>query len=137
MAVPRFTFWLLARAQAPGVHEALIGDLIEEIGRGRSPVWIVQELIGLCGLAVLAYARRTVRVTQPLVSLGVGVILIGAAWIASIERVVETWTSVYYIAGTISLFAHVMSRTTASRVLFTHEADRRFSLISQPTSSKP
>ena len=125
MAVPRFAFWLLARAQVPGVHEALIGDLIEEIGRGRSPIWIVQELIGLYGLAVLAYARRTVRVTQPLVSLAVGVILIGAASIASIERVVETWTSVYYIAGTISLFAHVMSRTTASRVLFTHEADRR------------
>ena len=125
MAAPRFAFWLLARAQCSGVHEALIGDLLEEIERGRSPVWVFQELIGLYGLAVLAYARRTVRVTQPLVSLAVGVILLGAAWIVSIERVVETWTSVYYIAGTLSLFAHVMSRTTASRVLFTQEADRR------------
>jgi hypothetical protein len=125
MEVPRFAFWLLARSQPPGVHDPLVGDLIEEIGRGRSPLWIVQELIGLYGLALLAYARRTVRVTQPLVSLAVGVILVGAAWLASIERVVETWTSVYYIAGTISLFAHVVSRTTASRVLFTQEADRR------------
>ena len=125
MAAPRFAFWLLARAQAPGVHEALIGDLLEEMGRGRSLVWVFQELIGLYGLAVLAHVRRTVRVTQLLVSLTVGVILLGAAWIVSIERVVETWTSVYYIAGTLSLFAHVMSRTTASRVLFTHEADRR------------
>lgn len=124
MAAPRFAFWLLARAQGTGVHEALIGDLMEEFERGRSQVWVFQQLLGLYGLAAVAYGRRSVRVTQPLVSLAVGVILIAAAWIASIERVVETWTSVYYIAGTISLFAHVMSRSTASRVLFTQDADR-------------
>ena len=117
---PRFALWLLDRAG----NEALIGDLMEEFERGRSRVWIVQQLVGLYGLVALSYGRRTVRVTQPLVSLAVGVILVGAAWIASVERVVETWTSVYYIAGTISLFAHVMSRTTASRVLFTQEVDR-------------
>ena len=40
-------------------------------------------------------------------------VLAGGASIASLEQVVETWTSVYYIAGTVSLFAHVMSRSTA------------------------
>ena len=42
---------------------------------------------------------------------------VGAASIASLEQVVETWTSVYYLAGTVSRFAHVMSRSTASRTL--------------------
>jgi hypothetical protein len=126
MAPNRFALWLVSRAHAPGIREALVGDLVEEIERGRSPGWVWQELIGLYGVALLSFARRNVRVTQPGVALAIGVILLGGAWIASIETVVQTWTSVYYVAGTISLFAHVMSRTTVSgSLLFTEEADPR------------
>ena len=53
-----------------------------------------------------------------LVALVVGLVFAGGASLSSLEQVVETWTSVYYIAGTVSLFAHVMSRSTASRTLF-------------------
>jgi hypothetical protein len=125
MAATRLALWLLTRAHVTGLRDALVGDLLEEIERGRSTSWVCRQLIGFYGHAVLASARRNVRMTQPLVVLALGAILLGGAWLVSIESVVETWASVYYIAGTVSLFAHVMSRTTtSSRLLFTQEADR-------------
>jgi hypothetical protein len=117
MAVARFAHWLLTKTSAAGSPDALVGDLMEEIARGRSSWWVLQELVGMYGFGFLAQARDSVRITPLIVALAVGVLLVGAAAIASLEQVVETWTSVYYIAGTVSLFAHVMSRTTASRTL--------------------
>jgi hypothetical protein len=70
---------------------------------------------------LLVQARESVRLTPLLVALMVAGVLAGGASIASLEQVVETWTSVYYIAGTVSLFAHVMSRTTSSRTLMISE----------------
>jgi hypothetical protein len=117
MPMARFAHWLLTRTSAAGAPDALVGDLMEEIARGRSSWWVLQELVGMYGFGFLAQARDSVRITPLVVALAVGVLLVGAASIASLEQVVETWTSVYYIAGTVSLFAHVMSRTTASRTL--------------------
>ena len=117
MAMARFAHWLLTRTSAAGAPEALVGDLMEEIAHGRSSWWVLQELIGVYGFGFLAQARDSVRITPLLVALMVGVILVGGASIASLEQVVETWTSIYYLAGTVSLFAHVMSRTTARRTL--------------------
>lgn len=117
MAMARVAHWLLTRTSAAGAPDALIGDLMEEIARGRSAWWVVQELVGLYGFGFVAQARDNVRITPLRVALVVGLILVGGASIASLEQVVETWTSVYYLAGTVSLFAHVMSRTTASRTL--------------------
>ena len=117
MAMARFAHWLLTRASTAGAREALVGDLMEEIAHGRSSWWIVQELVGLYGFGFVAQARDSVRITPLVVALALGLLLVGAASIASLEQVVETWTSVYYLAGTVSLFAHVMSRTTASRTL--------------------
>ena len=126
MTMARFARWLLTRTSAAGTQDALIGDLMEEIAHGRSWRWVVQELVGLYGFAVLAQARESVRITPLLVALVVGVVLAGGASIASLEQVVETWTSVYYIAGTVSLFAHVMSRSTVSRTLpITSELEAR------------
>jgi hypothetical protein len=117
MAMARFAHWLLTRTSAAGAPDALVGDLMEEIAHGRSSWWILQELVGVFGFGFLAQARDSVRITPLFVALAVGVLLLGAASLSSLEQVVETWTSVYYIAGTVSLFAHVMSRTTASRTL--------------------
>ena len=117
MAVTRFAQWLLMRTSAAGAREALVGDLMEEIAHGRSSSWVCRELVGFYGLALVAQARDSVRVTPLLVALVVGLVLVGGVSITSLEQVVETWTSVYYIAGTVSLFAHVMSRSTASRTL--------------------
>jgi len=117
MAVTRFAQWLLMKTSAAGSQEALVGDLMEEIAHGRSSSWVCRELVGFYGLALVAQARDSVRVTPLLVALVVGLVLVGGVSITSLEQVVETWTSVYYIAGTVSLFAHVMSRATASRTL--------------------
>ena len=121
MAMARFAHWLLTnsltKTSAAGAQEALIGDLMEEIAHGRSSWWVLQELAGLYGFGFAAQARESVRITPLFVALALGLLLVGAASIASLEQVVETWTSVYYLAGTASLFAHVMSRTTASRTL--------------------
>jgi hypothetical protein len=117
MAVTRFAHWLLTKTSAAGAPDALVGDLMEEIAHGRSSWWVLQELGGLYGLTFLAQVRDSIRITPLIVALALGLLLAGAASIASLEQVVETWTSVYYLAGTVSLFAHVMSRTTATRTL--------------------
>jgi hypothetical protein len=117
MAMARFAHWLLTRTSAAGAPDGLVGDLMEEIAHGRSSWWVLQELVGVFGFGFLAQARDSVRITPLVVALAVGLLLLGAASLSSLEQVVETWTSVYYIAGTVSLFAHVMSRTTASRTL--------------------
>ena len=117
MAMARLARWLLTRTSAAGAPDALVGDLMEEIAHGRSSWWVLQELVGLYGFGFVAQARESVRITPLVVALALGLLLVGAASIASLEQVVETWTSVYYLAGTVSLFAHVMSRSTASRTL--------------------
>ena len=117
MAVTRFAQWLLTRTSAAGAREALVGDLLEEIAHGRSSSWVCRELVGFYGLALVAQARESVRVTPLLVAVVLGLVLAGGVSLASLEQVVETWTSIYYISGTVSLFAHVMSRSTASRTL--------------------
>jgi len=113
MDCPRFAVRLLTRADVSGAHEALVGDLLEEIARGRSRSWICQQLLGLYGVALAAHVRRHARVTPAVVALGLGVMLLGAGLIASVDSVVETWLAFYLVAGTLSLFAHMVSRTQA------------------------
>lgn len=117
MACPRFALWLLARADRSGTREALVGDLLEEIARGRSRFWLWQQLMGLCGFALVAHARNHARVTPHLVALALSVVLLGGVSISSLNKVLETWLGFYLVAGTISLFAHIMSRTTDTGTL--------------------
>lgn len=121
MAYPRFVLWLLARADAGGGggghREALVGDLLEEIAHGRSRRWVCRQMIGLGWFALVAQTRRHVRVTPHLVALAISLVLLGGVSITSLSRVLETWAGFYLLAGTLSLFADVMSRTITSRVL--------------------
>ena len=117
MTVTRFARWLLTRTSAPGARDALVGDLMEEIAHGRSSWWVCRELVGFYGLALLTQARDSLRITPLLVAVVLGLILAAGVSLGSLGEVVETWTSIYYISGTVSLFAHVMSRSTASRTL--------------------
>jgi hypothetical protein len=57
---PRLATWILERF-GPG-DEGLTGDLIEELGRGRSRVWFWRQVIG----AVVTGPRRQPRVVRPL-----------------------------------------------------------------------
>ena len=102
MATPRFAVWLLTRMNGSGSREALVGDLLEEIGRGRSRFWAWQQLIGLAGFALVARARHHWRVTPHLIALVIGVALLGGTPIASLSTVLETWVGFYLVAGTIS-----------------------------------
>jgi hypothetical protein len=110
MVCSRFALRLLARAGASGTREALIGDLLEEIARGRSRLWLCQQLLGLYGLALAAHARQHARLTPCVVALASGVVLAGGVSIASVSSVLEAWLGFYLVAGTLSLFAHMASR---------------------------
>ena len=55
--------------------------------------------------------------TPHLVALVLGVVLLGGLSIASLSSVLEAWLGLYLTAGTIALFAHMMSRATDSRTL--------------------
>lgn len=117
MVGPRLAGWVLARAGAAGACEALVGDLVEEMARGHSRWWVWRQVIGLCAFVVLGHLRTHSRVTPFLVGLLLGVVLLGGVAISSFERVIDVWLAGYLLAGTLSLFAHVMSRSPASRTL--------------------
>jgi hypothetical protein len=125
MAMARFAQWLLTKiltkTPVASAQEALVGDLMEEMAHGRSSWWVLQELVGLYAFGIAAQARDSVRITPLFVALALGLLLVGSASIAPLEHVIETWTGAYYLAGTVSLFAHVMSRSTASRTLMIAE----------------
>src|SRR5919112_1597414 len=60
----------LERLEQKGlVREALVGDLLEEIARGRGRFWAWRQLVGLAGFALVAHAQRHARVTPHLVAL--------------------------------------------------------------------
>ena len=110
MVCSRFALRLLARAEASGARDALIGDVLEEIARGRSRWWLCQQLIGWYGLALAAHARRHARLTPCIVAVALGAVLLGGVSIASVSSVLEAWLVFYLVAGTLSLFAHMVCR---------------------------
>ena len=110
MDCPRFALRLLARVDACGTREALVGDLLEEIASGRSRWWLCQQLIGLYGFALAAHARRHARLTPCIVAVALGAVLLGGVSIASVGSVLEAWLGFYLVAGTLSLFAHMVCR---------------------------
>jgi hypothetical protein len=109
MLRPRFALRLLAYGDAFGVREELLGDLIEEIGRGRSQAWVCQQVIGLYGWAVIALLRNRARLTPHLVALALCLMMLAAVSISSVSSVLQAWLGVYYVTGTVSLFAHMVS----------------------------
>jgi hypothetical protein len=102
---------LLERFDSEGARESLIGDLVEEIGLGRSRFWVWQQVLVLCGLAAIDRARNFAE-TSHLMALAPGVFFVGALWIAPPAKVLETWAVVYFVAGTLSLFGDLISSRT-------------------------
>jgi hypothetical protein len=110
MVCSGFALKLLARADGSGEHEALIGDLLEEIAGGRSRWWLYQQLIGLYGVALVAQARHHARLRPSIVAVALGAVLLGGLSIASVGSVAVAWLGFYLVAGTLSLFAHMAAR---------------------------
>jgi hypothetical protein len=115
MRGPRFARRLVARGDSFGAREELIGDLLEEIARGRSHWWVCQQLIAVYGLAFTTHVRNRARLTPHAIALALCVAMLAAVSIASVSSVLEAWLGVYYVAGTLSLFAHMASRTVGGR----------------------
>ena len=110
MVCSRFALRLLTRADASGAREALVGDLLEEIARGRSRWWLYQQLIGLYGFALVEHARQHARLRPSLIAVALAAVLLGGLSIASLGIVLEAWLGFYLVAGTLSLFAHMAAR---------------------------
>ncbi len=106
MAASRIALKLLAYGDSVGVAEALVGDLFEEIARGRSGWWLCRQLIGLYLLAAIARARRA-RLTPHAVAIALCAALLVGASVVSMSRALEAWLGVYYVSGTLSLLAHM------------------------------
>ena len=123
MERPRLALRLLAYADAYGVREELIGDLLEEIARGRSRLWICQQLVGLCALCCAAELRNRARLTPQAVALSFCAALFAGVSIASVNHVLQAWLLFYLITGTLSLFAHMVSRTGSRRTVIPEAAD--------------
>ena len=123
MERPRLALRLLSYADAYGVREELIGDLLEEIGRGRSRLWICQQLVGLYAFCCAAELRNRVRLTPQAVTLTFCAALFAGVSIASPNRVLEAWLLFYLITGTLSLFAHMVSRTSSRWTVIPEAAD--------------
>jgi hypothetical protein len=111
MTRPLLALRLLERFDSEGAREALIGDLVEEIGLGRSRLWVWQQILALCGLAAVDHVRNSAQ-TAHLMVLAPGVLFVGALWIAPLANVLETWAVVYFVTGTLSLFGDLISSRT-------------------------
>jgi peptidoglycan/LPS O-acetylase OafA/YrhL len=119
MSSPRFALRLLAYAESFGVREEVIGDLMEEIGRGRPPLWLWEQLIGLYASAFVAHARRRVRISPAAVAFALCVVLFAGISSSTFSGILEAWLTLYYVTGTLSLFADLSSRIADARPRFT------------------
>jgi len=116
MARQRFARWLMNQADGCGRWDPLVGDLLEEIDSGRrSPMWVWRQVVGSLRVVLLTRARDRLRVTPRLVALWLGIVFLAGASITSVGNVVESWLTFYLVCGTVSLFGHIMSRTTGRR----------------------
>jgi hypothetical protein len=109
----RLTLRLAAHASAFGASDALVGDLLEEIALGRSRLWVCQQLIGMYGFSLLGRLRGA-RLTPPVIAMIITLALVAGASLAPAKVVLAVWLGFYYVAGTLSLFAHMASRSAPS-----------------------
>jgi hypothetical protein len=117
MSRPRFALRLIACADSLGIQEAIVGDVLEELGRGRSRLWLWQQLWGIYRLALVQHVRIRTRLTPHAVALAMTIALaVGAkGGFASTRSVVAGWLSFYYLTGLLSLVAHMLSQSIGTR----------------------
>ena len=116
MPGPRLALRLLALGGAFGMREELVGDVLEEIDRGRSGAWVCQQVIGLYWFLLMTRVRHRARLTPHGIALVFCLVLLAAASIAPARAVLAVWLGFYYVMGTLSLFAHMASHTIGVHV---------------------
>ena len=111
MPRPRFAMTLAARAGTFGVPEELVGDVLEAIDRGRSHLWLWQQLVGLYWFAFISRLRNLGRPRPVAIALALSAMLLLAGSIAPPRAVVATWLIFYYLMGAASLFTQMATFT--------------------------
>ena len=103
----RVVLRMLAFAETCGVREEIVGDILEEMARGRRCGWICRQLLALCGLACVSHLRDRARVTPQRVAVGLSLVMLMAMSMMPVGRVLAVWLTLYYLSGALSLFAHM------------------------------
>jgi len=96
----------LDRAEAFGIRPELIGDLHEAVALGRSSRWLCGQLLALAGVTAAAWVRERLHTPCGIrcAVLGVGLL---AMTVVPTAQLLQAWLVVYYLAGMLSLFAHM------------------------------
>jgi hypothetical protein len=107
---PAMVAWI-DRAESFGVRPELIGDLHEEVGLGRSGWWLCGQLLALAGVTAVAWVRDRLQTPRGVRCLVVGLALLAIAMVPA-GQLLQAWLVVYYLAGMLSLFAHMVAAET-------------------------
>jgi hypothetical protein len=96
----------LDRAESCGVRQDVIGDLHEEMGRGKSCTWLCRQLLAIAAHATRARVGEGLRTRFGIccvVSLS-GLI----AWsVVPAGELLTAWLVIYYASGVLSLLGHM------------------------------
>jgi hypothetical protein len=111
MSTDRLALRLVAFGSVLGTPEELVGDLIEEIAQGRSRTWVCRQVIALYAYILVGRLRSLAAPTPRGIALAMCLVLIAGVSIAPPRVVLVAWLGFYYVAGTLSLFAHMASRS--------------------------
>jgi hypothetical protein len=97
---------VLHHLEACGVHEEIVGDILEEMSAGRSTAWLYQQLLALCRQSLTRHVRQRVATPRGISCL---LILLGLLTVSLVpfQRLIQVWLVVYYVFGMASLFAHM------------------------------
>ena len=121
MPRPRIAMTLAARAGTFGVSEELVGDVLEEMDRGRSHPWLWQQLVGLCWFGIVSRLRNPGRPRPVAIALAMSAMLLLAGSIAPPRVVIAAWLIFYYVMGAASLFTQMATYTIGVDVSPTSE----------------
>lgn len=108
MPCPRVALRLLERLDAHGTHEALLGDLVEEINLGRSRCWVWQQIAALYAGAAVSRVRTAAEGAHVMV-LAPSLVLMVGLWLAPLPNVLAAWAVAYYVSGALSLVGHLIA----------------------------
>jgi Zn-dependent protease with chaperone function len=133
----RLALRLLAYGPSFGAREELLGDLQEEIAGGRPSWWVWQQLIGVYGFACATQLRDRARLTPLAVALALFIVMLAGISLASASRVLELWLGIYYVTGTVSLFAEMISRAFDARANIVGDAGDPSQPMYRPAQTPP
>ena len=111
MSTDRLAPRVVAFGSFLGAREELVGDLIEEIAHGRSRTWVCRQLVALYAYALFGRLRSRATLSPRGIALVLALVLFAGVAIAPPKVVLAVWLGFYYIAGTLSLFAHMAARS--------------------------